>query len=254
MKTKTINAIITKKINEWLESIEDEKLRVDIERNIIVTGGCIASMLLREKVNDYDIYFRDRELADQVYKYYKGKTDLTSNDRPYRPEDGEENVVSEEDQESKSYKPVFFTKNAITLTGRMQIIMRFVGEPDEIHDNFDFVHCMNYWDSKDRKTTLRKDALEALLTRELTYVGSLFPLCSIIRTRKFIQRGWTINAGQYVKMAMQLNELDLTEIEVLKDQLIGIDALYFFQVLEQIEAKDRDISSAYICEIIDRIF
>lgn len=253
MKTKTINAVITKKINEWLESIDDEILRKDISKNVIVTGGCIASMLIREKVNDYDIYFRTNELSERVFEYYKGKTTLHEKNMPYRPEDIEDDCI-EDDENIKKYEPVFFTKNAITLTGKMQIVMRFYGEPDEIHDNFDFIHCMNYWDSKDGKTILRKDALEALLTRELTYVGSLFPLCSIIRTRKFIQRGWTVNAGQYVKMAMQLNELDLTDIEVLKEQLIGVDALYFFDLLSTIQEGGKTINSAYICEIIDRIF
>lgn len=253
MKTKTINAVITKKINEWLESIDDELLRKDISKNIIVTGGCIASMLLREKVNDYDVYFRTKELSERVFKYYKGKTDLHETDKPYVPDEIDIDCLEDED-DTKKYEPVFFTKNAITLTGKMQIVMRFYGDPDEIHDNFDFVHCMNYWDSKNGKTILRREALEALLTRELMYVGSLFPLCSIIRTRKFIQRGWTINAGQYVKMAMQLNELDLTDISTLKEQLIGVDALYFFEVLSKIEEGGKDISTAYVCKIIDRIF
>ena len=62
-------------------------------------------------------------------------------------------------------------------------------------------------------------------------MGSKYPLCSIIRTRKFIQRGYTINAGQYLKMAMQLNELDLKDVSVLQDQLIGVDSAYFDMVI-----------------------
>ena len=69
MKIKTINKVITNKVNEWLESIEDKKLRYEIKDNIIVTGGCIASMLLKEKVNDYDIYFRDLKTTYKVAKY-----------------------------------------------------------------------------------------------------------------------------------------------------------------------------------------
>jgi hypothetical protein len=34
----------------WLESIEDEKLRAEVQNNCIVTGGAIASMLLGEDV------------------------------------------------------------------------------------------------------------------------------------------------------------------------------------------------------------
>jgi len=38
--------------------------------SVIVTGGCIASMLLGEEVNDIDVYFTDKEVAAKVAKYY----------------------------------------------------------------------------------------------------------------------------------------------------------------------------------------
>ncbi len=96
--------------------------------------------------------------------------------------------------------------------------------------------------------------MEALLARELRYQGSLYPLCSIIRTRKFIKRGYTINAGQYLKMCMQLNELDLTDVDVLEDQLTGVDVAYFYQVIKYIRDNKIDITTAYIVEVINRIF
>ena len=52
MKAKTIKAVLRKKIDAWLASIEDESVRTLARKNTIVTGGCIASMLLKEKVND----------------------------------------------------------------------------------------------------------------------------------------------------------------------------------------------------------
>src|SRR3546814_2527635 len=88
--------------------------------------------------------------------------------------------------------------------------MRFYGEADAIHENDDVVHCTNDWTSKDANLTLRQPALESLLCKELRYVGSKYPVCSVIRLRKFIRRGWVINAGQILKMMMQVSELDLT--------------------------------------------
>ncbi len=147
------------------------------------------------------------------------------------------------------------TTNAITLANKVQVVLRFYGEPDEIHENYDFEHCMSYWQSWDRQLVLRPASLEALLARELRYVGSKYPLCSIIRTRKFIQRGWSINAGQLLKMAMQLNALDLEDLAVLEDQLIGVDTAYFVEIIEKLKARDTNrVDSAYLLEIIDRIF
>ena len=70
MKTKTIKAVITKKMNEWWDSIDDEAVRELAKKNTIVTGGCIASMLLREKVNDFDVYLRTKEAVLALAKHY----------------------------------------------------------------------------------------------------------------------------------------------------------------------------------------
>lgn len=94
-----------------------------------------------------------------------------------------------------------------------------------------------------------------MMTKELVYCGSKYPLCSLIRIRKFLARKWTINAGQMLKIVMQLNILDLNNIEVLRDQLVGVDSAYFAQVLEQLSAKGAERCEApYLIEIIDRIF
>jgi hypothetical protein len=77
----------------------------------------------------------------------------------------------------------------------------------------------------------------------------------LIRVRKFVARDWTINAGQILKMAMQVSALDLTDVKVLQDQLTGVDAAYFSQVLSAVKDKYPDrLTAAYLIEIIDRIF
>jgi hypothetical protein len=156
----------------------------------------------------------------------------------------------------KKFSLCFITSNAITLHDQIQLIIRFTGEPDEIHKNYDFVHCTNYWTSWDKKIVLRGEALEAILTKELRYVGSRYPICSIIRTRKFLARGWTINAGQYIKMIWQCHDLDLHDVATLEDQLVGVDSAYFGQLIEALQkAPDpKKIDGTYLMTLIDKIF
>ncbi len=46
-----------------------------------------------------------------------------------------------------------------------------------------------------------------------------------------------------------------TKIEVLEDQLTGVDCSYFTEVIGKLKAKDKtSIDSAYLVEIIDRMF
>lgn len=312
MKAKTIRKALRAKIDEWLDSIEDENVRAMAAKNTVVTGGALASMLLGEKVNDYDVYFRDKasvvavaqyyvarfaakkkagieipifvetegdrvrivvksagvaseEGADQPYQYFEGAADGEAGNYvgEVMADPGEiqdayeatEDAALEAADEGAKFRPVFLSTNAITLSHRLQIVLRFYGEPDEIHKNYDFVHCTNHWTAWDDKLTLRPEALESLLSRELRYVGSLYPVCSIIRLRKFIRRGWTVNAGQILKMIMQAAALDLTNHEVLKDQLTGVDAAYFVELISKLkENSPEKVNTAYLVEIIDRMF
>lgn len=167
--------------------------------------------------------------------------------------------VEKELEEKPKYEPKFLTSNAISLSGKIQLVIRFYGEPDKLHENYDFLHCTNYWISWERKVILQQAALEAIINKELLYVGSKYPLCSIIRTRKFIKRGWTINAGQYLKMAMQLNELNLKDVQVLEDQLVGVDSGYFQMLISALQKKKEEepsfeVNNTYVAAIIDKIF
>ena len=157
------------------------------------------------------------------------------------------------------YRPVFLSSNAITLSDSFQLILRFYGDADTIHENFDFAHATNYFTTCDNQLYLRNNALESLLSKNLNYVGSKYPLCSIIRTRKFIERGYHINAGQYLKIMYQLSLLDLNDVNVLEDQLIGVDSAYFQQIIAMLrKEKENDseftIDSTYLGELIDKIF
>src|SRR5438128_8921909 len=70
MKRRTINAINSKKFDDWLATITDEQTKQLVRDNTMATGGCIVSMLLNEKPNDFDFYFRNRETALAVANHY----------------------------------------------------------------------------------------------------------------------------------------------------------------------------------------
>jgi len=297
MKLKTIENIINSKFDAFIKSVTDEKIKDLIKKNTIISGGCIASMLLEEKINDYDMYFTNQETCFKVAEYFvemfkkaqsKKKTipifveefknrimikvkssEITSDetkDKDYRyfeafdPGSPEQErflngalSYAKNKQQKQKYKPIFITSNAITLNGDIQLILRFYGDAKKIHENFDYVHATNYWLSSDRKVHTNPKALECLLCKELSYIGSLYPVCSIFRLRKFIKRGFSINAGQLFKIMFQISDLDLNNIEVLYEQLIGVDIAYMEELLCRLRSKE-NIDYIYICKLIDEIF
>ncbi len=179
-------------------------------------------------------------------------------------DDKRETKAEKEDAQKRGkYRVLFVTSNAITLSDSCQIVIRFQGEPDDIHRNFDYAHVLSHWCSWTKKLTLNPIALECVMNKELRYIGSLYPLCSVIRLRKFLSRGWTINAGQIVKMLWQVNQLNLSDPQVLEDQLVGVDSAYFSQVIsalkrkmekDAVEGQVAEVDGTYLMSLIDRIF
>lgn len=358
MKRRNIERKLKEVIKAYVASVNDPELRKLMQKNILVTGGAIANMLIDEPVNDYDIYFKTKEVAIKVAEYYcrvaekeqiakmytlhSGIEDvqkimkmdiksllkivnkeiedfdeeeseydkltydvpieqfrcLSGNGIPKNFDDypiswrilhniyntftkdesrvkiysfgswGTEGIKADadkidsqeiEDEEEGKYEVKFISANAITLSDKIQLVTRFFGDADEIHKNFDFVHATGVWDSETGKLTTSTEQLEALINRALIYKGSLYPLASIFRARKFIYRGWTIDAGQYLKMAFQLNKLDLLDPYTLEEQLTGVDLLYFYQIISDLNykmMKDENFkpSTEYFIKIIERVF
>jgi len=303
MQVKTIKRIITKKMEDWISSIDDENLRADVKSNLLVSGGSIASMFLQEKVNDYDVYIKDMDVLLRLVKYYVGPHNIEIFDgrerlslvkklefdydsdekeinnaraiairtlkddqikihagggiRMEENEENEEEEGSEKDQkDSSKYRLLFVSPNALSLSDDVQIVCRFHGNAEQIHKTFDFIHSTNYFTFEEGLVTNVK-ALQSLLTRQLYYQGSLYPLTSIIRSKKFIKRGWNISAGEYLKIMFQISELDLKNPDVLDEQLIGVDVAYFSTLISILRGRDENegpITSTYLNEIIDRVF
>lgn len=188
------------------------------------------------------------------YQYFEGEEDTAGTAFVEAITKTEETNVQVKTEEVKDHRPIFMSENAMSLAGKIQLIFRFCGTPDEIHKNYDFVHCTNYYDCGEKKLTLHAKALECIMAKELIYQGSLYPICSLFRLRKFIKRGWTITAGQILKMAMQVSKLDLTDVNVLNEQLIGVDAAYFRHMVELLQEKDpTKVDEAYLLNLIDAI-
>lgn len=332
MLEKTMKQILTKKINEWKESIDDEDVKSVINNDLIITGGAFTSMIQNEEPKDFDCYFRTKESVLKVANYYvdkwnerhknqhnkvdyktkvfvldgadpsqellnyyniktlgESKSRMIANTPPDRvkiifPSDGitgdpekaraseelgtapevieeidEQKADEIEAQEKQKYFPVFLSSNAITLSNGIQIVVRFYGEPKDIHDTYDFEHTKAYYDNGSKELNIPKTVYEMVVNKTLRYTGSRYPVCSIFRVRKFIERGWTINAGQLLKIAMQISDLNLQDIDELESQILGVDSLYFMQLIEQFRRQKEknpnfELTSNYVMSIVDKIF
>jgi len=285
MQTKTIKKVISNKLTQWLTTISDEKLRNEVRENILVSGGSITSLFLNQPVNDYDVYIMNMDVLIKLAKYYcPGKVldgrlrDSYLEKFPLDTEEGDEYLSEEKvrhetlkenqvklnipsvgirfdlEESEEKYRVAFLSQNAISLTDDLQIVLRFNGNAEQIHKTFDYIHATNYFTFEEGLVT-NIQALECILSKTLRYQGSLYPITSIVRMKKFLNRGWNIGAGEMLKIMFQISELDLTDIKVLEEQLIGVDIAYFSMLIDALKVVPKEkLTSSYINEMIDRIF
>ena len=283
MLEKYIKKNIRRKIDKWLKSIKDEKVKDVIKNNLIVSGGCFVSMLQNETPNDYDCYFRTSDSLKIVLEYYlnqfknKEVTDIITNksnivfykngitvkennkheygDGWYIYIKGSGVLRQKKPKDSKQkYYPIYASSNAITLTDGIQIVARFVGSPELLHTNFDFIHTKSYYDYCFNKLVIPKSVYEAVMNKTLIFTNSKYPLCSLFRIKKMMKRGWKISAGEIFKIAFKLNEYDLKDINVLYDQLIGVDSVYFSSIIASLTSNNETYCYQNIFNLVEETF
>jgi hypothetical protein len=96
------------------------------------------------------------------------------------------------------------------------------------------------------------------LARELRYVGSQYPLAALLRSFKFVQRGFTRpHAGHLLVLSLQLARLAWDDPAVWEEQLTGVDFAYFREIIARIrtllkEGKGmQEIISTYLAQIVE---
>lgn len=220
------------------QSLVDEYNATHVARNLI--GGNLA-------INNnaaQAISLRNLK-SDQIKLYFNS-------------EKGGIRVNQDIPEDKLNYTPLYFSPNAISLSNNLQIVLRFWGTPEQIHKTFDYIHATNYFTFKDGLVR-NLQAMESILTKQLKYQGSYYPVTSIIRAKKFIKRGFNIGAGELLKIMFQISQLDLTDPDVLEEQLIGVDVAYFELIITALRNKfDSDsnfkVSSEYLNTIIEKVF
>jgi hypothetical protein len=262
--------------NKLLDGVPSDLAEV-LRHNAFLAGGCVASVLQGEEPQDYDIYFYSKDHALQAAKLLGAKfaynkwpesdnfpaiIKYTETAMGVRQEiyhacgGGRLGFISQ--AADKEFDPVFWSDHTITLDGGYQIVLAFTGQPGLVVNDFDYIHCAAYYLPVANRLGFRDKAatLHALLQKRLIYTGSEYPVASLIRSKKFMRRGYSFNAGQMLKVMFNINQLDLTDPKVLRDQLVGVDVLYFMELLDKVNKKGTDspLDIGTIWTEIDAIF
>lgn len=202
--TKT-NADYAAQTEAVIGALGEEMYSALSEAEAIIAGGAILSVFTHQPINDIDVYFKDKKsLADAFVKV------------------------------TKEWGTVYLghTDKSITLKDReTETIVQFIyfdyfKDAEAVFESFDFTVCMAAIELSEETNdvlTLGKDFLSDVASRTLHFnAGTKFPYVSLVRTRKYVDRGYKIGKGNLLAIAMACAEKRIVNWQMAKYQLGGV--------------------------------
>ena len=150
----------------------NHSLRSHLISNCIVTGGCSASAFYNQEPNDWDLLFKD-EVAARSFKHY-----IT---------DHKEDVMDVGEYTGVQFTGKLITANAITLKNKVQVI-----DWKWQRNNFDFIHCMPWYDLQADKYHIASEQYDAIKNKQLIARDPDTFKPNDRRLKKWLDRGFTI--------------------------------------------------------------
>lgn len=178
----------------------------EFKEKAYIAGGCIYSLVNDIPVHDYDFFITDKDFGDRLINYFK---DVATKDGYKEAKVG-----------IYRGKKLLITKYAISFGEEFQIVVKYVGLPEDVCDEFDFKH--NKFAFKDGEL-LEFDDWKYLETDKLYFnEGRVRDVSGTIqRIPKMIEKGFIVTKFEISKMLKRLSDIgfDEREMEIIEDRL-----------------------------------
>lgn len=187
------------------------------EFNGIIAGGFIVSVLRKVEINDIDIYFKNVEDCIGFIEEFKDKVSI-----------------------------VCLTDKAVTMNHSgvtVQVIFdRFYHKATEVFKTFDFSCCMGAFDVEQDELYLHDNFLIDNTRMELNVNGKTsYPLMSLMRVNKYINKGYFIPRKELLKLALQTSKLNIKDWDDLNKHIGGMYGLNLSKFFDKKEPFDLDL-------------
>lgn len=200
-------------------------------------GGAVLSEVTKTPINDYDIYPKNNE----------GLLNAIS----YLLEDEGGFVVGHTD------KALTIKTNQVDLKTNLRTIYQiiltdFYPTAESIFEHFDFTVCMAAYDGDTEQLEVHPKFWQDVASRTLRFhMGTLFPLNSLLRIKKYTDRGYFLPKSEHIKMILAAAKKGIPNSwEEFEAQIGGI---YGKTVVLDENAKQTAFSIEAAVEILDKV-
>jgi hypothetical protein len=195
------------------ERIGGKLCRLFAKLNAFLAGGAITSIFTNQPINDFDIFFRDKESFDKAKRYFdilvkyddKSTKEVCVTERAITYSRGTQRGSIAKIKQEK-YGPSYDVKWVDEKTTIQLVDPTFLcGSPEEIFMGFDFTVCMGAFVFKLGEFVFDKAFLRDIARRELIFnKDAQNVVSSLFRAQKYKSRGFTMSPAEEMKLAMVL--------------------------------------------------
>lgn len=176
----------------------------------VLAGGAITSIFSGTEVNDYDIYFTDKEGLSRLVAQVFG--------------------VSEEDYIAPFDLIAKFATNRSLLCvdkyskNKLQFIhYKVFKDAHDIFNSFDFEHVMGAFDFATEEFVFHENFFKSLAQRNIVFNPDTdFPIVSLTRVQKYKERGYKISKAQMLRVAFTIASRNYDSWEKVKSECAGM--------------------------------
>ena len=236
---------------------------------VYLAGGAIISAIDDQKANDLDIFIEDEGIAKilanrllNIEPIRRNKFTIEFNkdelnDKLIRGNISGDIAACNSELSNSSYLLRYVSKNAFSFKNGIQLIFRFIGEPEEVFTTFDYEHCKVAYKLSAVDSGVIQflgQSSEAIATRSLIYTGRSRFVCSALsRMIKFSSRGWKLSPQVLLNLLASCLKIDWSSLKAVEEELLGFYSLtpeHVQSVLDELSQKE-NFSIKEVAELVE---
>jgi hypothetical protein len=191
------------------------------QHKVFIAGGLITSLFTNREINDIDVYFRSKEaLASFIEDIYENGTYISCNTK----------------------KATLFIKDDKQVQA---IHFDYYKSSEDIFRDFDFTINMGAFDFSNEQFYFDKNFFKHNSQRLIQFnKETAFPLISLMRIKKYDEKGYTISKPEMYRIIMTCMDLKINSYEELKEQLGGLYGVNMDKAFEEVDDSEFSLGAA----------
>jgi len=195
-----------------LAKLDPEMITLFKAQGVLLCGGAITSIFTGQKIRDWDLYFPNVEAFNLVREQF-----------------------------IQHGKEVSRTDLAMTYTWKkkqrpFQLIwgVGYFPNPMDVYTHYDYTICCGGFSFILDDFFFHQDFLKHLAQRRLVFNHKTdFPMSSLLRSHKYMARGYSLSGVETLKIALAIQATKITNYAELRRQMMGIDTAFLKTLTDQ---------------------